>query len=157
MRDGIWLTSYLRWRAWSLHVNVCWLFAGPDLLSPSALYEISVRLCAGASGLHKLLWQVPGHMSTCSTPFSEISQKREKSQIPCFPLFSLKCSILLLPKKNVRRLLDVEDSSFPGTFAAYRGYTFIQRNGSNEFPRSLKAETSAGMICRLLAELSSVK
>lgn len=89
--------------------------------------------------------------------FRNFSEEGKKSQMPCFPFFSLKCSILLLLKKKAIRLLDVEGTSCPGTFAAYKGYTFIQRNGSNKVLRSLKAETSAGTLCRLLAEFSIVK
>lgn len=72
-------------------------------------------------------------------------------------LFSLKSIILLLPKKKMRCQLVVEDSVLPGTSAAYKGHMFIQRNESLVVPRSLKAETAAGMMSRLLTEFSNVK
>lgn len=96
-----------------MQVNICFLFAGPDLLSLSTHYEISVCLCVGASGLSQIAVAAP--RSTCSTPLSETSQKRggkAHSPLPTFFLLNLASA---LPKKKVRRLLD---NSLPGTFAA---------------------------------------
>lgn len=127
-----------------------------DLTSPVHLPEISVYLCAGVFGLYKLHCLVPGHTDACSTLFAEISWKKGKEfRLLASHFFSLKCIILLLPKK--RCLLDVENSVLPGTSAAYRGYIFIQTNESIVIPRSQKAETSAGMMSRLPTEFSNVK
>lgn len=81
----------------------------------------------------------------------------EKFRLFTSHFFSLKSIILLLPKKKVRCLLEIEDSVLPGTSSAYKAYMFIQRNESIIVPRSLKAETSAGLMSRLLTEFSNVK
>lgn len=91
-------------------------------------------------------------------PFQKFLRKGNKVREPASHFFLLNVASGFYWKRRWSRLLEVEDcTSFPGTVAALRGYTFIQRNGPNKVPRSLKAETSAGTICRLLAEFNSVK
>lgn len=150
------LTSYFCWKAWSLHVNVCSLLAGPDLSSPSA-QDFCVPVCWGIWPSQIALSSPRAHGCMQHSLFRNFLEEGEKVQIACFPLFSLKCIILLLLKKKVRCLLDVEDNVLPGTSATYKEYMFIQRNGSSVVPRSLKVKVPAGMMSRLLTEFISVK
>lgn len=81
----------------------------------------------------------------------------EKRLVPTF--FSFKYNILLLlywgrrwggcsRERTVVSLVHVQPK---------KGVHLFKGNGSNKVPRSLKAETSAGTMSRLLAEFSSVK
>lgn len=150
------LSSYFCWKAWSLHVSVSSLLAGPELSSPSA-QDFFVPVCWGVWPSQIALSSPKAHGCMQHSLFRSFLEEGEKVPIACFPLFSLKCIILLLLKKKVRCLLDVEDCVLPGTSATYKGYMFIQRNGSKVVPRSLKTEVPAGMMSRLLTEFSSVK
>lgn len=80
------LSSYFCWKAWSLHVSVSSLLAGPELSSPSA-QDFFVPVCWGVWPSQIALSSPKAHGCIQHSLFRSFLEEGEKVPIACFPLF----------------------------------------------------------------------